>query len=234
MKNRIALVTGGLGDIGSAICQQFHDLGALVIAADIAKGDKVSWHTAYVDVTQFESCKAMADEVVNRFGPVDILVNGAGIMQDSTLRNMTLEQWNKIVHTNLDSLFNVTKQFVEGMIERQYGRIINISSVSGARGQFGQTNYAASKSGIYGFTKSLAQELANYGITVNSISPGFVDSHLVNTIPEKIRNQLMAQIPVGRSAKPHEIAWAIAFLAAEQSAYITGINLPVNGGIHMY
>ncbi len=242
MKNKIALITGGIGDIGTAICQHFLGLGAKVIAADFAELDKMKFWQAeqkklgfdigvvHVDVTQFDSCAAMAKEV----GRIDILVNAAGTIQDTTLRNMTSEQWNKVVHTDLDSMFNVTKQFIEGMIDRNYGRIINISSVNAEKGQFGQTNYASAKSGIYGFTKSLAQEVAKHGVTVNSISPGYVDSRMVNTVPEDIKQKIIAQIPVGRLAKPQEIAWAIGFLASENSAFITGANLAINGGIHMY
>lgn len=176
----------------------------------------------------------MAAEVEKNFGPVDILVNAAGTIQDASFRKMTVEQWNQVVHTDLDSMFNVTKQFINGMIDRKYGRIINISSVNGEKGQYGQTNYSSAKSGVYGFTKSLAQEVAKYGITVNSISPGYVESRMVMSIPEEVRKQIIAQIPVGRLAKPDEIAWAIAFLASERSGFITGSNLAINGGIHMY
>ena len=246
MKNRIALVTGGLGSIGTAICQEFSKLGAKVIAADhIAHDQAVVWQTqqkklgadidyAHIDITDFKSCSAMAQDVEHRFGPVDILVNAAGTIQDTTFHKMTEDQWSKVVHTDLDSMFNVTRQFINTMIKRKYGRIINISSVNGEKGQFGQTNYSAAKSGIYGFTKSLALEVAKHGITVNSISPGYVESHMVMTIPEAIRQQIIDQIPIGRLAKPEEIAWAIAFLASERSGFMTGANLSINGGIHMY
>jgi acetoacetyl-CoA reductase len=146
---------------------------------------------------------------------------------------MTQKQWNQVVHTDLDSMFNVTRQFINGMMARGYGRIVNISSVNAKKGQFGQTNYASAKSGVYGFTKSLALEVARKGVTVNAISPGYVDSKMVNTIPEPIRKKIIATIPIGRLAKPEEIAWAIAFLASEKSGFLTGSNLSDNGGIHM-
>jgi acetoacetyl-CoA reductase len=246
MKNRIALITGGLGDLGTAICHEFIKNGAIVIAADhIEKEKSLLWQSqqkkskyeielAYVDVTQFESCADMAKEVEKRIGPVDILVNAAGTINDVTLRKMTSEQWSQVVHTDLDSMFNITRQFINGMIERGYGRIINISSVNAEKGQFGQTNYSSAKSGVYGFTKSLAQEVAKYGVTVNSISPGYVESRMVMSVPESVREGIIAQIPVGRLAKPEEIAWCIAFLASERSGFITGSNLSANGGVHMY
>lgn len=245
MKNRIALITGGMGDIGTAICHEFCEQGAKVIAADHLDKDKaLAWQAAQkklgfdigivsMDVTQFASCAAMAKEVETRFGSIDILVNAAGTINDATLRKMTPEQWNQVVHTDLDSMFNVTRQFINGMIERGYGRIINISSVNGEKGQYGQTNYSSAKAGVYGFTKSLALEVAKHGITVNSISPGYVESRMVNTVPEPVRKKIIAQIPVGRLAKPEEIAWSIAFLAHERSGFMTGANLAVNGGIHM-
>ena len=246
MKNRIALITGGMGDIGTAICQEFIKNGAKVIAADRLEKDKaLAWQAqqkqlgfdiglATMDVTDFESCANMAKDVEDRFGSVDILVNAAGTINDVTFHKMTPEQWNQVVHTDLDSMFNVTRQFINGMIERGYGRIINISSVNGEKGQFGQTNYSAAKSGVYGFTKSLAQEVAKHGVTVNTISPGYVESRMVNTVQESIREKIIAQIPVGRLAKPEEIAWSIVFLASERSAFMTGSNLAVNGGSHMY
>jgi acetoacetyl-CoA reductase len=245
MKNRIALITGGLGVIGTAICHEFCHLGAKVIAADrINQNDASLWQSqqknlgfdiglASMEVTDFESCAAMAKDVEKRFGPVDILVNGAGTIHDTTFHKMTPEQWNQVVHTDLDSMFNVTRQFINSMIARQYGRIINISSVNGEKGQFGQTNYASAKAGVYGFTKSLALEVAKHGITVNAISPGYVESKMVMSVPESVRKKIIDQIPVGRLAKPEEIAWSIAFLASERSAFMTGANLAVNGGIHM-
>lgn len=246
MKNRIALITGGIGDIGTAICHELIKNGAKVIAVDRIDKEKAdAWRSEqkkqgydidffHVDVIDYDSCAKMAAEVEKKVGDIDILVNGAGTIKDSSFQKMTPEHWNQVVHTDLDSIFNVTKQFIDGMINRKYGRIINISSVSAEKGQFGQTNYASAKSGIYGFTKSLAQEVGKYGVTVNAISPGFVESKMVMSIPEPVREKIIAQIPVGRLAKPEEIAWAIAFLASERSAFITGSNLAINGGIHMY
>lgn len=245
MKGKIALITGGIGDIGTAISKEFITLGTRVVAVDrISKEEALAWQKknkeqgfdiayAYADVTDFESCAAMALEVEKNIGAIDIIVNGAGTIQDSTLRKMTPAQWNSVVHTDLDSMFNITRQFINGMIERRYGRIINISSVNAQKGQFGQTNYASAKSGVFGFTKSLAQEVARYGITVNSISPGFVESKMVESIPKEVLNKLIAETPIGRLAKPEEIAYAIAFLASERSGYITGSNLAINGGIYM-
>ena len=198
MKNRIALVTGGMGDIGTAICREFCAQGAKVIAADRLDKDKaLQWQAAQkklgyeieiasIDVTQFKSCAAMAKDVEKLFGSIDILVNAAGTINDVTLRKMTPEQWNQVVHTDMDSMFNVTRQFINGMVERGYGRIINISSVNAEKGQFGQTNYSSAKSGVYGFTKSLAQEVAKHGITVNAISPGYVESRMVASHSLKI------------------------------------------------
>jgi len=246
MKDRIVLVTGGIGDIGTAICHEFIKNDAKAIAADHIDQEKAAvWQASQkqqgfdigyvqVDVTDFQNCKKMAETVEKQWGPVDILVNAAGTINDASFRKMTPKQWTQVVHTDLDSMFNVTKQFIESMIQRHYGRIINISSVSAQKGQFGQTNYASAKSGIYGFTKSLALETAKYGITVNSISPGFVESKMVMSIPEEVREKIIASIPVGRLAKPEEIAWAILFLASENSAFITGSNLAINGGIHLY
>lgn len=245
MKERIILITGGLGDIGTAICREFTNTGGTVIIADhLPLKIAAEWKAKQngiesadyieVDVTNYDSCINMAKLIEKKYGPIDVLVNAAGTIQDASFRKMTQEQWNDVVHTDLDSMFNVTKQFIEGMIQKKYGRIINLSSVNGAKGQFGQTNYASAKSGIYGFTKSLALEVAKYGITVNSISPGFVESKMVLSIPNEIRNKIIDEIPVKRLAKPEEIAWAVAFLASERSGFITGANLAINGGIHMY
>ncbi len=246
MKNRIALVTGGMGDIGTAICKEFIQQGATVVAADRLDNDSASsWQAhqkklgfnigiAYMNVNDFDSCAALEKDVVERFGPIDILINAAGTIRDVPFRKMTHEEWCSVVHTDLDSVFNVTRQFINSMIERQFGRIISISSVNGQKGQFGQTNYSSAKSGIYGFTKSLALEVGKYGITVNAVSPGYVESKMVSTVAEPIRDKIIEGIPMKRFASPEEIAWSIAFLASERSGYITGSNLAVNGGIHMY
>lgn len=246
MHNRIALITGGVGDIGTAICREFVTLGAKVIAADhvskkrgadwCAQQESAGFKVDYVamDINSFEHCETVAQDVLQHYGAIDILVNAAGTINDAQLRKMTKQQWDDVVHTDLDSMFNVTRQFINAMIERKYGRIINVSSVNGEKGQFGQTNYSSAKSGVYGFTKSLAQEVAKHGITVNAISPGYVDSKMVRSISKPVLDQIIAEIPVGRLAAPAEIAWAIAFLASERSGFVTGANLAINGGIHMY
>ncbi len=176
----------------------------------------------------------MVREIEAKHGPVDILVNCAGITRDSTFRKMTPEQWHAVISTNLTSVFNVTRHVIDGMVERGWGRVINISSVNAVRGQFGQTNYSAAKAGVLGFTKALAQEVVRKGVTVNSVSPGYVQTDMVMAIREDVRQQIIAQIPAGRLAMPAEVADAVAFLASDKAAYITGTNLSVNGGLHMY
>lgn len=245
MKGKIALVTGGVGDIGTAICKQLTTSGAAVIAVDripieqaeqwqkVQKqhGFEISYSEA--NLLDFQSCVKMADDIRNRFGHVDILVNNAGINRDALFRKMTEQDWHAVIDTDLNALFNVTKQFINGMCDQQYGRIINVSSVSAQIGQFGQTNYSAAKSGVHGFTKSLAREVAKFGITVNTISPGFIDSKMVSHIPANILEKIVQQIPVGRLGTTDDIARAIVFLAANESSFITGSNLSVNGGIYM-
>lgn len=245
MKGRVALVTGGIGDIGTAICRYLSELGANVVATDHIDKDKAAfWQQnqktsgfeidyVYADVLNFDSCARMSEELLKRVGKIDILINNAGINSDAVFRKMTETEWHSVIETDLDALFNVTRQFINNMCNQKYGRIINISSVSAQLGQYGQSNYSAAKSGVHGFTKSLAREVAKYGITVNTVSPGFVAGKMTNAIPDKVRANIIAQIPVGRLATPQEIACAIGFLAAESSAYITGANLSVNGGIYM-
>lgn len=247
MKNKVALITGGMGGIGTALCQFFSQHGAQVVAAYNRNGDHAAakkWQEeqneqghdifiSYLDVTDFDSCNRMVQEVENKFGRIDILVNNAGITNDAQLYKMNLAQWQNVLHTNLNSIFNVTRNVITGMIERSYGRIINISSINGQKGQFGQSNYAAAKAGIHGFTKSLAQEVARKGITVNSISPGYIATNMVMAIAVEIREKIVAQIPVGRLGKPEEVARAAAFLAAEESGFITGSNLMINGGQYL-
>jgi acetoacetyl-CoA reductase len=247
MDGRVALVTGGLGGIGTAICRHFHQNGAQVIASYNRGGDHdsaLAWHEEqkqsgydfeihFVDVTDFESCQQLISTIENKFGRIDILVNNAGITRDVQLHKMDPEQWHVVMQTNLDSIFNVTRNVINGMIARKYGRIINISSINGQKGQFGQANYSASKAGIHGFTKSLAQEVATKGITVNTISPGYIETSMVMSVPEVIRNKIIAQIPVGRLGKPEEVARAAAFLASEDSSFITGSNLTINGGQYL-
>ena len=242
MAQKTALVTGGTGTIGTEICRQLCQAGCRVVAtclpaeADSAKAWQAEQKSAgyeigvvSCDLADFEATKAAVAEA----GPVDILVNVAGITRDATLRKMSPEQWRAVIQSNLDSVFNTTRNVIEGMLERGFGRVISISSINGQKGQFGQANYAASKAGIHGFTMSLAQEGARKGITANTVSPGYIDSPMVNAVPEDIRNQIIAQIPVGRLGQPADIARVVVFLAAEESGFLTGANIPVNGGQYM-
>ncbi|MBU3694253.1 MAG: acetoacetyl-CoA reductase [Rhodocyclaceae bacterium] len=242
MSQRIAVVTGGTGGIGTAICKKLAAAGHKVWAADIlddAKG--AEWVAArkaegfdfgYVraDVTDTEGCAAALAQV----GQVDILVNNAGITRDAVFKKLSKVDWDAVMGTNLDSVFNMTKPVIDGMLERGWGRIINISSINGQKGQFGQTNYSAAKAGMHGFTKALAQETAKKGITVNTISPGYIGTDMVMAIKEEIRDQIIAGIPVGRLGKPDEIAALVTYLASEDAGFITGSNVAINGGQHMF
>jgi acetoacetyl-CoA reductase len=245
MKTAIALVTGGTGGIGTAICQKLSQAGLKVAAAYhheekakqwVKKQEELGYHFFIVPskVEDFESCGKTVAAVEEALGPIDVLVNNAGITRDTQLKNMSYEQWQEVIHTNLDSVFNMTRQAINGMITRNYGRIINISSINGQKGQFGQANYSAAKAGIHGFTKAVAQEVAKKGITVNTISPGYIGTEMVMAVPEDIRQKIIAQIPVGRLGEPQEIAHAVAFLASPDSGFITGSNLSLNGGQHLY
>lgn len=247
MKNKIALVTGGTGGIGTAICQVLTEKGATVIASYNRGGDHQvanEWRETqlkngydisiyYADVTDFCSCEQLIKTIEDKFGSLDILINNAGITRDVKLHKMNLDEWQTVIRTNLDSIFNVTRHVINGMISRQYGRIVNISSINGQKGQFGQTNYSASKAGIHGFTKALAQEVARKGITVNTVSPGYVETHMIMSIPKDIQEKIIEQIPIGRFGKPIEIAHAVSFLASDQSGFITGSNLTINGGQYL-
>ena len=247
-KRKVVLVTGGVGGIGTAICKRLAKDGHFVVANFAIPGSEARWQQAmaaaglnggssalaFGDVTDFEAMGRMIRAVEEEHGPVDILVNCAGITRDATFRKMTPDQWRAVLSTNLDSVFNVTRHVIDGMMERGWGRIINISSVNAIRGQFGQTNYAAAKAGILGFTKSLAQEVVKKGVTVNAISPGYVETDMVAAIRADVREKIVAEIPAGRLAMPEEVADAVAFLASDNAAYITGTNLSVNGGLHMY
>ncbi len=247
MGGRVALVRGGTGGIGTEVCRKLAAQGRRVVAGYFpAYGEAArAWQherrregleIAIVagDVASFESSAEMVREVGERVGAVQILVNCAGITRDRTLRNMDKEQWQAVLSTNLDSVFNVTRQVLDEMIRGGFGRIINVSSVNGQRGQFGQTNYSPAKAGVHGFTMALAQELAPKGITVNSVSPGYVATEMTEVIPEDIRQTILSQIPVGRMARPEEIADVVAFLAADETCYITGANIPINGGFYMF
>jgi acetoacetyl-CoA reductase len=243
--SRVAFVSGGMGGIGSAVCRRLASAGHTVIAGCLPDYErKNEWlalmraqglrvHAAEGDVADFESCTEMFSRVRSAVGPVDILVNNAGITRDSMFKKMTEQDWMAVINTNLNSVFNVTRQVIDGMSERGWGRIINISSVNAIKGQFGQTNYSAAKAGMAGFSKALAQEVVRKGVTVNTISPGYVETDMVMAIRKEVRDQIVAQIPMGRLAKPEEIAAVVAFLASEEAGYITGANISVNGGMHM-
>lgn len=185
------------------------------------------------DVTDVEACAAAVSDIESRIGSIDVLVNAAGITRDAKLVNLESDSWDAVLRTNLDSVYNMSRPALTGMTTRKYGRIINISSVNGQRGQLGQTNYSAAKAGMTGFTKALAREVARDGITVNSVSPGYVQSPMIQAVPEAVREKIVKQIPVGRFAEPAEIARAVSFLASRDSAYITGTDLSVNGGFHI-
>ncbi|KPN20509.1 3-ketoacyl-ACP reductase [Xanthomonas sp. Mitacek01] len=241
---RIALVTGGLGGIGRAICRQLAAQGAHVIAADLpADAARLAVfndamhglhvETLALDVGDAASCAAAIADVEARHGRLDILVNAAGITRDSTLRKMSVEQWDDVLRINLDSAFHLCRAAVDGMVARGFGRIVNISSVSGQIGNFGQTNYAAAKAGLHGFTMSLAREVAAKGVTVNSLSPGYVETPMTAAMPPEVLARTVATVPVGRVGQPNDIARGVVFLTADDAGYITGINLPVNGGMLM-
>ncbi len=243
----VALITGGTGDIGTAVAKQLDSTYQHVIALDLVaveagklwlqdlreQGYKnVSFR--HMDVTDFDQCSEVIRSIINEYGNVDVLINNAGITRDAVFTKMTKKQWDDVLRVNLDGMFNVTRQVVECMKNQASGRIVNVSSVNAQKGQFSQTNYAASKAGVYGFTKSLAQELMMKNITVNSISPGYVNTRLMQGIRPDILESIINLIPAKRLAEPQEIAWAIEFLISEKSRYITGANLSINGGLHMY
>lgn len=244
LNGKTALVTGGTGGIGSAICVKLAQAGCKVVSTYMHEEQANEWKAKMAeagfdfglvkcDVSSFEDCKAMGEKLNADFGGVDILVNNAGITKDGTFRKMSEGQWDAVMSVNLDSVFNVTKQVIDGMLNKSWGRVINISSINGQKGQFGQTNYSAAKAGMHGFTMALAQETAKKGVTVNSISPGYIGTEMVMAIAEDVRNQIIAQIPVGRLGKPEEIAALVAFLASDDGAFITGANIAANGGQHM-
>jgi acetoacetyl-CoA reductase len=243
-KERIALVTGGTGGIGTAICKRLADQGCRVATnyrneektkawTQACAGDGYKFSVFSADVTDYDQCAKLVAEVEKDMGPIDILVNNAGVTRDTTLRKMTREQWQSVIDCNLGSLFNLTRQIVEGMTNRGFGRIINISSINGQKGQMGQANYSASKAGMHGFTMAVAQEVARKGVTVNTISPGYIATDMVMAVPEDIRNKIIAAIPVGRLGTPEEVAAAVAFIASDEAGFITGSDFSINGGQYM-
>ncbi|KTD14590.1 3-oxoacyl-ACP reductase [Legionella gratiana] len=246
-KNNTALITGGTGDIGTAIAKELNALYKHVFALDlISEKQGQAWenelkeqgykniHFRHMDVTDYEQCGTVISSIIKEYGNIDVLINNAGITRDAVFTKMTKQQWDEVLTVNLDGMFHVTRHVVENMKQNEYGRIVNVSSVNAQKGQFSQANYAASKAGVYGFTKSLAQELMSKNITVNSLSPGYVDTRLMKGIRPDILEAIIAQIPAKRLAQTQEIAWAVEFLISERSQYITGANLSINGGLHMY
>jgi len=245
LNNKVALVSGGTGGIGSAICREMADAGCKVVTnyrneekarqwTEQCKKDGYEIRSFQCDVGDFDACKELVESIEKDIGPIDILVNNAGITKDTTLRKMSQEQWNVVINTNLNSVFNLTRHVIEGMTERGFGRVINISSINGQKGQMGQTNYTATKAGIHGFTKSLAQEVARKGVTVNTISPGYIATEMVMAVPEETRNKIVSMIPTGRLGEPEEVAYITTFLASDLANFITGADISINGGQHMY
>ncbi len=245
-EKKIALVTGGTGGIGSAICIGLAEQGRKVVAGYFPpeKDAAEAWQKARQeegydieiaagDVSDYEGSQEMIADIGSRLGGIDILVNCAGITRDKTLRKMEPEQWNSVLRTNLDSAFNVTRHVVDDMTQKNFGRIVNIASVNGQKGQFGQTNYSAAKAGLHGFTKALALEVAAKGVTVNTVSPGYVKTEMTSAMPTEVLDAIVNQVPVGRLASPEEIAYSVCFLTEDKNAYMTGANLPVNGGMYM-
>jgi len=243
---RVVLVTGGMGGLGETISTKMADAGYRVVVT-YSPGNKTynDWlankksegyelTAVACDVADMESCTRAVAEVHQKVGAVDILVNNAGITRDMTFKKMDKVNWDAVMRTNLDSLFNMSKQVVDGMVERGWGRVINVSSVNGSKGAFGQTNYSAAKAGVHGFTKALALEVAKKGVTVNTISPGYIGTKMVTAIPQDILDsKILPQIPVGRLGKPEEVAGLIIYLASEEAAFVTGANIAINGGQHM-
>ncbi len=244
MTQRIAYVTGGMGGIGTAICQRLGRDGYTVVAGCGPSRDFVKWldeqkalgytfHASVGNVGDWDSTVAAFEKVTAEVGPVDILVNNAGITRDGQFRKMSRDDWYAVIETNLNSLFNVTKQVIEGMVERGFGRIVNISSINGQKGQFGQTNYSTAKAGIHGFTMALAQEVAAKGVTVNTVSPGYVGTDMVRAIRQEVLDKIVAGIPVKRLGLPEEIGSIVSWISSEEGGYATGADFSLNGGLHM-
>ncbi|MFN9928693.1 MAG: acetoacetyl-CoA reductase [Phenylobacterium sp.] len=237
---RVALVTGGTRGIGRAICERLKADGMLVAAGYSGNAEAAEACARELDIMvvkgnvgNYADCLHAAQAVEKQLGPIDVLVNNAGITRDGVFHKMTSEQWSEVIRVNMDSLFNMTRQVIEGMRDRGWGHIVNISSINGQKGQMGQTNYSAAKAGMIGFTKALALENARKGVTVNCIAPGYIDTEMVQAVPEKVLEGIIAQIPVGRLGKGEEIADMVAFLAGERAGYVTGTTLALNGGQYM-
>ena len=246
MSKKIALITGGMGGLGTAICKALAADGFIMVANCLpgfpqkddwlarTRAEGYDFHAAEGDVADYESCAAMVKKIEAEIGPVDVLVNNAGITRDGMFRKMGKGDWDAVLATNLDSVFNVTHQVLQGMAERGWGRVINMSSVNGVKGQFGQANYSAAKAGILGFTKAIAQEMATKGVTVNAIAPGYIGTDMVMAIKPEVREQIVATIPMGRLGKPEEIGHLVRYLASDLAGFMTGATLNINGGLHMY
>lgn len=243
--SKIALVTGGMGGLGTAMCKALSELSYTVISTyssneEKAKiwlhqtnGEGYSFKAYKCDVSNYEDCVEAVNKIKQEVGNIDVLINNAGITRDGTLKKMTKESWEVVINTNLNSIFNMTKQVIDTMLEKGWGRIINISSINGQKGQFGQANYSAAKAGVHGFTMALAQETAKKGITVNTIAPGYVATDMVMAVPEEVRNKIIEAIPVGRLGKPEEIAALVKYLASDIAGFVTGSEIAINGGQHM-
>ena len=239
--DKVAIVTGGSRGIGEAICLALKDQGVRVVANYAGNQEKAAAFTAATgiptyqwDVGDHEACQEGCARVAVEVGPVDILVNNAGVTRDGTLQKMTWQMWDDVIRINLGGCFNMAKAVYPGMRERGWGRIVNIGSINGQGGQYGQVNYAAAKSGIHGFTKALAQEGAKFGVTVNALAPGYIDTDMVAAVPEPVLEKIIAKIPVGRLGRASEIARGVVFLCSEEGGFVTGSTLSINGGQHMY
>lgn len=242
---KVALVTGGSRGIGEKISLRFLQEGYQVIAVDIDVNRLKDWggaqkeagfdklDTMTCDVSDYEQCQSTVASILNKYSRIDVLVNNAGITRDATLKKMDKSQWDAVIQVNLNSMFNMTKPVIDSMLTKQYGRIINLSSINGQKGQFGQVNYSAAKAGVHGFTKALALEVARKNITVNTISPGYINTEMMHAIPEDVLKNIKAQIPVGRLGEADEIAELVMYLSGDKAGFITGSNIAINGGQHM-